>query len=143
MAQEDQGATEARPVALAVHTFCVTGGREKLSDDRQEMVWSVLDGILETNGGPDELLMGHGDCLGVDNAAKYWARERGVQAAAFEAPWALGRHAGPLRNRRMLSTIRPQILLAFPGGKGTASCIVSANTLGIPVYRPYGSHWPR
>jgi len=46
---------------------------------------------------------------------------------------AHGRAAGPIRNRQMLEEFRPAIVLAFPGGAGTANCVKTARELGILV----------
>jgi hypothetical protein len=49
---------------------------------------------------------------------------------ATDGPWPA---AGPRRNRRMLVAFKPDVVLAFPGGAGTASCCAVARELGIPV----------
>lgn len=51
----------------------------------------------------------------------------------FPANWALGKRAGPLRNERMIATFKPDLVVAFPGGKGTANCVEIARKYGVPV----------
>jgi hypothetical protein len=69
--------------------------------------------------GPLEIITG--DATGADAFARGWAQERARKLLEFEADWQLyGRAAGPIRNQRMLDEGRPQIALAFPGGRGTA-----------------------
>lgn len=52
----------------------------------------------------------------------------------FRADWEqCGRQAGPLRNARMLAEGRPDAVIAFPGGKGTADMVRKARAAGLPV----------
>ena len=63
-----------------------------------------------------------------------WAAERNVFQRVFFAKWALiGRGAGPLRNQQMLREGKPDLVLAFPGGKGTAHMVRIARKAGVPV----------
>ena len=56
--------------------------------------------------------------------------ERGVA----EADWAKhGRKAGPIRNQRMIDEGRPDLVVAFPGGTGTADMVERARVAGIRV----------
>jgi len=52
----------------------------------------------------------------------------------FPADWSRhGKSAGPIRNRQMLIEGRPDIVVAFPGGKGTANMIKQAVEAGVKV----------
>jgi hypothetical protein len=106
----------------------VTGGR-KLSD--QLLVHRELD-IIHAETHID--LLGHGDAAGADRLADDWARSHGVQRAKMPANWDYFEPdiAGPRRNRLML-LIKPDLLLAFPGGTGTASMVRLAKDAGVPV----------
>lgn len=74
---------------------------------------------------------------GADVLCDQWAQERHVPVTKYIAQWRrFGNAAGPLRNRFMLEKERPDMLVAFPGGKGTASATRLAMELGIPVFRP-------
>lgn len=79
-----------------------------------------------------------GDCkTGADAAAWAWAERRAYGRQKYYADWdAHGKAAGPLRNREMLDTAKPEIVLAFKEGKvskGTDDCIKAALERSIPV----------
>lgn len=102
----------------------VTGGRNYLN---QKRVWEVLDGLAIT-----ELL--HGGCRGADNLAANWAKDRGVTATVYLPDWrSFGPSAGPMRNERMIREGKPDLVVAFPGGDGTADCVQRAHNAHIPV----------
>lgn len=112
----------------------VCGGRKfGESEDEQERIWQAL-GDLD-----DELgiaLVAHGGATGADSEAGAWATHMRKPAHVFPARWKEeGRAAGPLRNQRMLDTIRPDALVAFPGGRGTADMIRRAESAGVRVIR--------
>lgn len=41
--------------------------------------------------------------------------------------------AGPIRNQQMLDDGKPDLVVAFPGGKGTADMVRRARVAGIPT----------
>ena len=66
----------------------------------------------------------HGGAPGADMLAAEVAQELGIPARAYPADWRKhGRAAGPIRNQLMLDDGKPDIVVAFPGGKGTADMI--------------------
>ena len=66
--------------------------------------------------------------------AQEWAEARGVPCEVYLANWAeLGRKAGPIRNQQMLDEGRPTLVVAFPGGRGTADMIRRARSAGVEV----------
>lgn len=74
-----------------------------------------------------------GGARGVDGLAKAWGKKRGVFVATVDALWDFhGNAAGPLRNAAML-LLRPDLVIAFPGGKGTANMVRLAEREGITV----------
>lgn len=79
----------------------------------------------------------HGAARGADTLAGEWAEAKGVGVHAFPvhpAQWeAQGKAAGHLRNARMLAEGRPDAVLAFPGGRGTADMVAKARAAGVPV----------
>jgi predicted Rossmann-fold nucleotide-binding protein len=80
-----------------------------------------------------------GGAAGADRLAREWAEVNGIPVQTFEAEWErFGRRAGPLRNKRMLDEGRPDGVVAFPGGAGTANMIELANAHGVKVWRPFG-----
>ena len=94
----------------------VCGGRD-FSD--REALFRVLDDLHTTHG---FTLLVHGAARGADRLAGEWAEARGVTCKPMAADWQMhGLRAGPVRNREMLRTCKPEIVVAFPGGSGTAS----------------------
>jgi hypothetical protein len=68
-----------------------------------------------------------GGALGADRLARQWAVARGIAVSTFEADWKVhGRAAGPMRNARMLDLAKPDMVVAFPGGSGTANMVRQA-----------------
>lgn len=82
-----------------------------------------------------------GGAPGADAHAEEWARANikrgnGVSFHGFKADWDKhGKAAGPIRNQEMLDRGRPDLVLAFPGGRGTEDMVKRAEAAGIPVRR--------
>lgn len=75
----------------------------------------------------------HGDASGADKTAAGCARYLGMHVAAVPALWEhYDKAAGPRRNAAMLA-LKPELVIAFRGGRGTANCISQAEKLGIRV----------
>lgn len=75
-----------------------------------------------------------GDARGADRIAGFWARKNGVDNLKFRADWkGHGRAAGPIRNQKMLTDGKPDLVIAFPGGRGTEDMIRRAKEAGIEV----------
>jgi predicted Rossmann-fold nucleotide-binding protein len=80
-----------------------------------------------------------GGAPGADRLAREWAEANNVPVQTFEADWKrFGRRAGPLRNKRMLDEGKPDGVVAFPGGTGTANMIDLANAYCVKVWQPFG-----
>jgi len=108
----------------------VTGGRG-FRDHRY--VEFILDGMHEAER---ITILRHGGSNGVDSLAGGWAGDHFVPVQVFWAKWeSEGKSAGVRRNARMLDA-RPITdgLVAFPGGKGTANCVMNARKRRIPVF---------
>jgi hypothetical protein len=106
----------------------VCGGRKFADPDR---VWLVLN---ELHASPHVSVVIHGGASGADAHAARWAWLCGVPALPFDADWDKhGKAAGPRRNQRMLDEGKPDLVLAFPGGKGTADMVRRAKRAGVPV----------
>jgi YspA, cpYpsA-related SLOG family len=76
----------------------------------------------------------HGAARGADTLSDEWAKSVGVQPVAFEALWDFyGDPAGTKRNTAMLAFCRPDVVVAFPGGRGTANMMRQAYDAGIEV----------
>ena len=123
----------------------VTGGRE-FAD--KAGLWRALSAL------PIEYLV-VGDCpSGADKHARDWYEDHKrtvgsesaiVEFAVVRAAWILlGRRAGPERNGRMVGLAKRYadayngdttkvLVLACPGGKGTADCVRRARLAGLTV----------
>ena len=81
----------------------------------------------------------HGGATGADTLAGKTAQLLQVPCTVYRANWKRdGKAAGPIRNQRMLDEGKPDLVVAFPGGRGTADMIRRAETQGVPVERA----WP-
>jgi len=110
----------------------VCGGRNFLDKER---AFAALD-LLHAGPRPITRII-QGGANGADYLAQRWANERGISSEEFVAHWqAEGRAAGPLRNQRMISQGKPDLVLAFPGGRGTADMVRRAKSAGIEVISP-------
>jgi hypothetical protein len=73
-----------------------------------------------------------GGARGADELAGQWAEARGIEHLRFPADWERhGRSAGPRRNHRMLVEGMPHLVVAFPGGRGTANMLKQAAQAGV------------
>ncbi len=76
----------------------------------------------------------HGGARGADTLAGEWAKLSRIPVEVYRADWeAHGKAAGPIRNRKMLTNGKPDFVLAFPGGRGTANMVEQARTAGVTV----------
>lgn len=102
----------------------VTGGRNYLNKGR---VFDVLSRVA-----PQCVITGGG--LGADDFARSWALAHGICYVEVPANWAFyDKSAGPIRNHWMAEFLTPDLVLAFPGGKGTRSMIDVAHKHRIAV----------
>lgn len=75
-----------------------------------------------------------GGAPGADTLAGVWADARGVPRQTFPADWKKHRRAaGPIRNQQMLDEGKPDLVVAFPGGTGTAGMMKLAKTAGVRI----------
>jgi len=76
----------------------------------------------------------HGDAKGADFLARAWAKWVGHAEKRYPANWKThGRKAGAIRNQQMLDEGKPDLVIAFPGGVGTADMVRRAKASGIEV----------
>lgn len=98
-------------------TILVCGGRHYAN--RAE-VFRVLD-EMQAAAGSEDIEIVHGGATGADTFAGEWARDHENEEHIFRAKWKrFGNYGGPKRNRVMLERGLPDIVIAFPGGPGTA-----------------------
>lgn len=109
----------------------VCGGRGY--HDR-EAVFGALHYLAETYGW---LTIIEGGAKGADRLAREWALLCYHGLVTIEAEWnALGSAAGSLRNEKMIISGKPDGVVAFPGGPGTADMKRRAAQHGLPVWEP-------
>lgn len=109
----------------------ITGGRD-YQFTKEDRDW--LDNVHKTHH--LEMVI-QGGAEGADKCAAVWAHDNGIPCVTFHANWTgEGKSAGPKRNTRMLrylTTLSNPIVIAFPGGKGTANCVRQARELDLEV----------
>jgi len=107
--------------------YLICGGRDVQDYDAIDRVLQVL--ILH----PERACVIHGAARGADTLAATWARANRVpDVIAVPADWKQhGKAAGPIRNRQMLELHQPDVVIAFPGGPGTADMVKQARAAGV------------
>lgn len=104
----------------------VTGGRKYQDYRAVNRAFSLLP--------TKPALIIHGAARGADTLAERWAQCNGVPTLKFPADWTTHRKsAGPIRNRHMLKESNPDLVIAFPGGPGTADMVSIARRANVPV----------
>lgn len=106
----------------------VCGGRNYGDTAR---VLDVLD-KLHIEAGIDLIIQG--GAKGADRHALTWALLTKTPVETYEADWEnQGSFAGPMRNARMLAEGKPDLVIAFPGGRGTGDMVKKARRAGVEV----------
>lgn len=118
----------------------VTGGRDYA--DKQK-VFDCLSRMHDVGGDPwlmEITHLIHGGATGADSFSGDWALQNkchdgsSILISVYYAQWDKhGPSAGPIRNQQMLDEGKPQMVIAFPGGTGTADMVARANKAGLPV----------
>jgi hypothetical protein len=126
---------------VPMKTILVCGGR-KFND--WSLFSSTLDKICLDKGWitePDEygnwlpnVTIVHGGAKGADTLATDWAVINWCYLTVYPADWKThGKAAGPVRNQKMLEQEKIDLVVAFPGGRGTADMVRRAKQAGIEV----------
>jgi len=85
-----------------------------------------------------------GGAVGADRQGKMWAMRRDIPVETFAADWKrYGNRAGPIRNQRMLDEGKPDLVVAFPGGRGTADMVRRAKAAGVEVREVFPVSLPK
>lgn len=108
----------------------VTGGRDHVVTRAEKDAFQ--DALLSYG----VTVVRHGAARGVDTWVAEWVeRKEFLRIEAWPAQWKKhGKIAGRIRNRAMLQGPPPVgLLIAFPGGSGTAHCLDVALEMEIPV----------
>lgn len=121
--------SEDKAIPINHQTWLVCGGRD-FDDD--VMFQSAMSDLVRLRGMPAAIV--HGDARGADRMAQEWAVRHALIVYAVPADWsAHGRAAGHIRNQVMLDKHKPALVVAFPGGRGTADMVRRARDAGIDV----------
>lgn len=127
-------------------TILVCGGRDFSSYKTVERVLDILVQRFDKN----DLTIIEGGAPGADRMAGMWALRRGIWHASYRAKWEDLSHpdaairirangsrydamAGHRRNQQMLDEGKPDLVVAFPGGTGTADMVRLAKRAGVEV----------
>lgn len=106
----------------------VCGGRD-FND--AEMLGSWLGGIQKDHGISRII---EGGARGADTLARLYGEWQRIQVVTYPADWKKhGKAAGPIRNQHMLDDSKPDLVVAFPGGNGTADMVRRATAAGVKV----------
>lgn len=107
----------------------VCGGRDY---DNRSHVFEVLNTLMIDRG---PLVVLHGGARGADALGKAWAVSTpGCEEITVSAEWEkYGKGAGHIRNQKMLDDYNPHLIMAFPGGRGTADMTSRAAKQGFIV----------
>jgi hypothetical protein len=106
--------------------FGVTGGR--FYDDANQIE-------LQLMCMPGDAVLVHGAASGADTLCAHTWADWGGTTEPHPADWTThGKAAGPLRNQEMVDS-GLDLLIAFPGGRGTADMTRRAEKAGVPVRR--------
>jgi predicted Rossmann-fold nucleotide-binding protein len=82
-----------------------------------------------------EFVVIQGGASGADRMGMMWAINQGAPMFQVPANWQFyGNRAGTLRNKWMLQFGLPDLVIAFPGGPGTANMVNEAKVWGVDVY---------
>lgn len=101
----------------------VCGGRNYLE------YWKVHEILFDL--WPDTIIQGGAN--GADFLAKVWSHAYEIECIQVDAEWKkFGKAAGHIRNGEMLK-LKPDLVVAFPGGVGTANMIKQAKDSGVEV----------
>jgi len=106
----------------------VCGGRDFTNFDLLER---SLNTVNEAYG---PLIIIHGNARGADTLAGQYAVKYGLPLQVYPANWDLHKKAaGFIRNQQMLDEGKPDVIVAFPGGRGTEDMIKRGLKVGVKV----------
>lgn len=103
--------------------------------------WDLLNSVLTrlytrapiVDGKVDFTII-EGGAKGADFLARVWAKFLHIPYIEFPADWKkYGKAAGPIRNQQQLDEGKPDIVVAFPGDRGTADMVRRAKKAGVEV----------
>ena len=106
----------------------VCGGRDLNNQEIVDSTLNKLDALQKIT------CLIHGGARGADSLSGIWAQSKNIETIVFPADWnRYGKSAGYIRNSQMLTEGIPDLVVAFPGGKGTKNMIELAKKANVPV----------
>lgn len=83
---------------------------------------------------PKDVRIITGGARGADDVGASWAAVNWTDYKEYKADWSKhGNAAGVIRNQQMLDEEAVDLVIAFPGGRGTADMVRRAREAKIPV----------
>lgn len=108
----------------------ICGGRAYWRRDLIRRALQTLKPSLVIHGGAGSRI--GAVVQGADLIAGAEAFKLGIEVVVVNADWdRYGKSAGPRRNQAMLDTYRPDVVVWFPGGRGTADMRQRAECAGV------------
>lgn len=112
--------------------YTIKGGF-KVRDNKA--INTAVDFIKSLN--PTSIIQG--GAKGADEVGLYTSEVLSIPCETFKADWDTHKKAaGPIRNSQMLVEGKPDLVVAFPGGVGTADMVKKAKKAGVPVVEVTG-----
>ena len=117
----------------------VCGGRDFY---KYSLLKDTLEDIIShfwADGPEEDFTIIAGGAAGADFLAKVFVLDNYRDSTwmfykEFPADWkAYGMLAGHIRNQQMLDEGKPDLVMAFPGGRGTADMVARAKKAGVKV----------
>ena len=125
----DQGSEAGGAAQGGIMIVLVCGGRDYQDRDALER---TMVRLAEIHGPFTQVI--HGGARGADRLAGEWGIRHRILVRQFPAQWDKnGKKAGPIRNQQMLDEGKPDLVIAFPGGSGTADMVRRARAAGVEV----------
>ena len=108
----------------------VCGGRDFNDYD---LLADTLVSLLGQYGLKDVIFIS-GRAHGADRLGERFAKANNCELLVFPADWnKFGKAAGFIRNQQMIDEGKPDLVVALPGGRGTADMVRRAKKHGIEV----------
>jgi hypothetical protein len=111
----------------------ITGGRKY---NNRKLVYAALDKLYNSFYIGTMTII-EGGALGADRLAQQWAQQNHIDVVLItvHANWdKYGNSAGMRRNKEMVD-LKPDLCIAFKGGKGTLNMIEICNSRNVNVFK--------
>jgi len=96
---------------------------------------NLLNNTLNTFRSSISVLISNGNARGADQLGEQWAKTNGVEIDRYPAQWNIyGKSADFQRNEQMIREGKPNVVIAFRGGAGTAHMVRTAKAANIKVW---------